>query len=150
MRRLASCLFSLGRQKAILGSAALVLCTLAILCGGCVSKAQADARARAAFVAGQQAAMSRLQPSPTGQPGQPNPFAQQLSVLVIGPVKVNQVPWTPGLTLAGALVTADYIGQTDPKDILINRNGQQIHVDPKKLLGGEDVPLEAQDVVEIR
>ena len=115
----------------------LVLWAVALALAGCVSKTQANARAREAFIEGQQQGMLRGQVSGN-------------NVMVMGAVQNNQVPWTEGLTLAKALVTAGYMGPSDPKEILINRNGQQIRVDPKRLLSGEDVPLEAHDVVEIR
>ncbi len=105
--------------------------------GGCVSKTQADARARAAFLAGQQAGVARAQ-------------QMQANIMIIGAVRNNQIPYTQGLTLANALIDADYIGQTDPKQIVINRNGQQLQIEPKQLLGGEDIPLQSGDVVEIR
>jgi hypothetical protein len=107
---------------------------------GCVSKSQANARAQAAFLAGQQQGMAR---------------AQQIqssggNIMVMGAVRNNQVPWTTGLTLANALISADYIGQNEPKEIIINRGGQQLRIDPKQLLTGQDVPLESRDVIEVR
>src|SRR5664280_1322124 len=39
----------------------LCVLLLAVLLGGCVSKSKADARARAAFIAGQQQAVARMQ-----------------------------------------------------------------------------------------
>jgi hypothetical protein len=60
------------------------------------------------------------------------------------------VPWTAELTLAKAVVAAEYFGDKDPTEILIVRNGKAIRCDPKKLLEGEDVPLEPQDLVELK
>ena len=111
---------------------------------GCVTKSQADARARAAFAAGQQQALTRPQlPQPQDQNSSTN-------VVIIGAVRNNMVPWTEGLTLGGALLTADYIGQKDPNEIIINRNGLQFRIEPRHLLSGEDVPLEPRDIIEIR
>ena len=107
---------------------------LALLLTGCVTKAKADAQARAAFLAGQQQATQRLQ-----QPLGPK-------VIFVGPVDNPSVPWTPELTLAKAIVSAGYHGP-DPTDIIIVRNGQGTRLDPHKLLNGEDVPLAAGDVV---
>jgi hypothetical protein len=59
------------------------------------------------------------------------------------------VLWSQDLTLAKAIVAAGYQAQTDPKQIMIVRNGQAIPVDPKKLLQGEDIPLVAGDLVQI-
>jgi hypothetical protein len=118
----------------------LGISALTILLGGCVSKSQANARAQAAFFAGQQQGMAR---------------AQQIqssggNITIMGAVRNNQVPWTTGLTLANALISADYIGQSEPKEIIINRGGQQMQIDPKQLLSGQDIPLESRDVIEIR
>ena len=110
---------------------------LALALTGCVSKAKADAQAHAAFLAGQQQAMQRLQ-----QPLGPK-------VIFLGTVDNPAVLWTPELTLAKAIVTAGYHGP-DPTDITILRNGQTIHVDPNKLLNGEDVPLESGDIVSVK
>jgi len=72
------------------------------------------------------------------------------SVTVIGQVRNPLVPWTEDLTLAKALIAADYYAKGDPRHIVIVRKGQASNVDPKQLLAGEDVPLEAGDVVNIR
>ena len=112
---------------------------LAVAFGGCVTKAKAKAEANAAYRAGQQEALARMQ--------------QQLrvpSVTVVGQVSVPTIPWIEDLTLAKALVTANYTGRTDPTEILIVRNGRAFRVDPKQLLSGEDVPLQAGDVVQIK
>lgn len=104
---------------------------------GCVTKGKAKAQAEAAFLAGQQQAMIRM--------SQPH----QAVVTFIGPVRNPTVTWTQDLTLAKAIVTAGYEPLSDPKQIMIVRNGQAIPVDPKKLLAGEDVPLVAGDLVQI-
>ncbi len=116
-----------------------IICVPALMvtASGCVSKTQADARARAAFLAGQQQGLARAQ-------------QLQANIMIIGAVRNNQIAFTQGLTLANALIEADYIGQIDPKQILINRNGQQLQIEPKQLLGGEDIPLQSGDIVEIR
>jgi len=108
----------------------------AALCG-CVSKSKAKTQERAAFAAGQQQAMERI-------------LLARNSVTMLGPVRNPLVTWAQGLTLAKALLAADYYAKGEPKQIVIVRNGQTIPVDPKQLLAGEDVPLEAGDVVNIR
>lgn len=115
---------------------------LALACSlsGCVSKGAAQAEARAAFVAGQQQAMRNMIEKQAEGP----------TVTFVGPVRNVLVPWNAQLTLAKAVVAADYFGQGDPSAIIIRRDGQEIPVDPKKLLGGEDVPLLPRDIVEIR
>jgi hypothetical protein len=101
---------------------------------GCVTKSQADAQARAAYVAGENAAYQSMASSQTG-------------VVVMGNVQRHQVPWTDGLTLAQALATAGYLGQNDPQDIILKRNSIQTRFDPKKLLNGGDMALQPGDVV---
>ena len=68
-------------------------------------------------------------------------------VTVVGPVKTPSLPWTEGLTLAKAIVNAGYQSLTDPRQIMIVRNGQAVPVDPKSLLAGQDVPLLPGDMV---
>jgi hypothetical protein len=117
----------------------LSLC-LALVLAGCVSKSTAEARARAAFLAGQQqAAMMARQAQIQGP-----------TVTVIGEVRNPMVAWTTDLTLAKAVIAADYYGQGDPAEIVIQRNGQEMKYDPKTLLSGADVQLEPNDVVLLR
>jgi hypothetical protein len=121
-------------EKALFPAGVVLACALA---SGCVSKARADAQAKAAFLAGQQEAMLQLQ---TRVP----------AVTVVGEVKNNVVPWTAELTLAKALVAAEYYGASDPTEIRIIRAGHEITVDPGKLLAGEDVMLQPRDIVDIK
>lgn len=115
-------------------------CFLSIaVVSGCVSKATAQARARAAFMAGQQQALERMQAQNTGP-----------TVTFIGEVRNALVPWTAELTLAKAIVAAEYFGPSDPKEILLSRDGQETRIDPKQLLGGNDILLQPRDVIEIR
>ena len=108
---------------------------------GCVSQEKADAKARAAFVAGQQQAATRMQ--------QLQPQAQGPSVIVNGEVRNHIVPWTEGLTLAAALVAADYYGAADPSMVYLVRGGRAMLIDTKQLLAGKDVPLQEGDVVQL-
>jgi hypothetical protein len=137
------CRFSLrekgGPGKACFGRVLVSVCGLvgaSLLCTGCVSQKKADAQARAAFAAGQQQAMMLRGPQPTGN-----------IVTVVGPVRTPSLQWTPDLTLAKAIVNAGYQSPTDPRQIMIVRNGQAVPVDPKSLLAGEDVPLLPGDMV---
>ena len=107
---------------------------------GCVSKATAQAQARAAFLAGQQQAIDRMQQTQATGP----------AVTCIGEVRNKIIPWTADLTLARAIIAADYYGQGDPTSIVVIRDGQQTSYDPNKLLQGSDILLEPSDVVEIR
>jgi len=114
---------------------------LAATFGGCVSKSKADAKARAAFIAGQQQAIMRLQ--------QAQMQGQGPCVTVNGEVRNHVVPWTEGMTLAKAVVAADYFGAADPGQILIVHNGLATSVEPSQLLSGVDIPLQPGDIVQL-
>jgi len=116
-------------------------CALLIIfpMAGCVTKAKADAQARAAFLAGQQQTIGRLQQTQGRGPG----------VIINGPARNPFIPWVAGLTLAQAVVAADYLGP-DPETLVILRAGRAILCDPRKLLSGEDVALQPGDVVEFK
>jgi hypothetical protein len=117
----------------------LVLVSAAFLSTGCVSKFKAEAQVRMAYLAGQQAAFQQVQQQQNRGPG----------VTLIGPVQNPLVNWTEGLTLSRAIVVAVYTAPADPKTIVIRRNGKEIPVDPKRLLNGDDVPLESGDIVQL-
>ncbi len=106
----------------------------------CVSKNNADARARAAFFAGQQQAAQMARQTQIQGP----------TVSLVGEVRNPVVRWTADLTLAKAVVAADYYGSVDPTEIVIQREGQENRYDPKTLLGGQDVQLEPNDVILLR
>ena len=117
-----------------------IVVLVGVFTNGCVSKATAQAQAHAAFLAGQQQALERMQQiQPSGA-----------TVTCIGEVRNRLLPWTADLTLAKAILAADYYGRGDPTSILLIRDGRQTVYDPKKLLQGADVLLEPRDVVEIR
>ena len=125
--------FCVGVASAILVSSAMLFC-------GCVSKSKAQARAQQAYLAGQNAALRRQQAETEAEgPG----------VTVVGPVQDPDVPWVEGLTLAQAVATANYLGQHDPKEIIITRQGESAKLAPKMLLNGADVPLEPGDTITI-
>jgi len=104
---------------------------------GCVTRATAEAQARAAFMAGQQSVRMHQ-------------LSQAASVNFLGPVKNAVIAWREDLTLAQALVEAEYVPKTDPSLLVLVRRGHATLVTPKQLLGGQDIPLEAGDVVEIK
>jgi len=124
------------RKFLCVGAASVVLPLIAVLFCGCVSKSKAQARAQAAYLAGQNAALRQQQ-------------AQAQGVMVIGPVQNPDVPWVEGLTLRQAIATANYLGQHDPKEIIITRQGETAKLAPKMLLIGSDVPLEQGDTITI-
>jgi len=72
------------------------------------------------------------------------------SVLVQGDVRNAIVPWTEELTLARAIVAADYIGKWSPHSIAVIRNGRSQRISTTRLLHGDDMYLEPGDIVEIR
>jgi len=117
-----------------------VLILTPLLLGGCVTKHKADAQARAAFLAGQRQTLEIVRQAQSRGP----------SVTVVGEVSNPVIPWTEDLTLAKAIVAADFRGPTDPVEILLARGGKAKSYDPKKLLNGEDVPLQPNDVVQIK
>jgi hypothetical protein len=120
-----------------MGKLLAFLLLLALTAGGCTSRSKAKARAQAAYAAGQQQAISRLSD------------AQRTSIRIMGNVRNPEIPWTDGLTLAQAIVGAEFVGQHNPRQIVIVRQRERFPVDPKALLRGEDIPLEPGDTVEI-
>ena len=114
---------------------------LAVPFAGCISKSKAQAQQRAAYIRGQQETMIRMQQMQTQSQGP--------CVTVNGEVRNHVVPWAEGMTLAKALVAADYIGAADPAQIIILRNGIGKRVEPRQLLSGEDIPLQPGDVVHL-
>jgi hypothetical protein len=65
-------------------------------------------------------------------------------------VKKPVVPWTQELTVARAILASEYYAQAMPASIVLKRYGQEIKIDPKRLLNGEDFALQPGDVLEIR
>jgi hypothetical protein len=112
---------------------AVVLCCLS----GCVSKSKAKIEAQQAYIAGQQSAMMTMQ-------------ANKTMVQIRGNVKNTSIPWTEDLTVAKAIVAAEYQGAHDPKSILIVRNGSGTEIPASELLQGHDEPLLPGDIVEIK
>jgi Flp pilus assembly protein TadD len=122
------------------GGGIVVLLSLIVSLAGCVTKSKADAQARMAYLEGQRAALMQMQQ-------QQQTHGQ--SVTVLGPVQNPIVKWSEGLTLGRAIVNAVYTSPTDPRNIVIRRSDQQIQFDPKRLLRGEDLPLEAGDTIQL-
>jgi hypothetical protein len=71
-------------------------------------------------------------------------------VQIRGNVKNTVIPWTEGMTVAKAIVAADYQGTHDPRSVLIVRNGQGTEIQASELLQGHDEPVQAGDLIEIR
>lgn len=105
---------------------------------GCTSQSRAKANAQQAFVAGQQqaAALQRETMEP--------------AVWFKGAIRNPRIPWTEDLTLAQALLAADYTGLNNPFKIDVIRQGKRFSINLHRLLRGTDNPLmEPGDVVEI-
>jgi len=126
-------------HDAVFSLCGVLLITLA--CGGCVTKSTAKAQARQAYIAGQQEALMRLQ--------QAQMQGQGPCVTVNGEVRNRVVPWTEGMTLAKALLVADYYGTADPGQIIVVHNGVATRVELKQLLAGADIPLQPGDIVQL-
>jgi hypothetical protein len=123
------------------GSAVFILALslpVAALLAGCTTKSAAQANAREAFLAGQNAALRQQQVS------------QSPGVTITGPVQNPQVPWVAGLTLVQAVATANYLGAQAPKEIIITRQGESAKLPTDVLLNGVPLPLEPGDVIELR
>lgn len=72
------------------------------------------------------------------------------SIIVKGNVVHPVLPWTEELTVARAIVQADYVGSRDPLTISIRRKGERMFVDPARLVMGMIDPwLEPGDIVEL-
>jgi hypothetical protein len=100
-----------------------LLVIIAVLCAGC---------------AGRQLRVQQVPPPPVPQP----------VVWIRGDVKNPAILWNEELTLARAIVAAEYKGLGDPHMIIIVRQGQTYKVKPRDLLQGrEDQPLEPGDTV---
>ena len=91
-------------------------------------------------------------PPPIYAPNGFNPQMQtgQPAVFVRGDVRNPVVPWSEELTLARAILAAEYVGRTDPHSINVLRGGKSKRFSTLRLLAGEDMDLEPGDVVEIR
>jgi hypothetical protein len=113
----------------------VVVLLLAFASSSCITRSQSQADVRAAYQAGQHDAYAAM---------------QRTNIVVIGQVQNHEVPWTEGLTLAQAIIAADFTGHGNPKEIILTRQGETIPIDPKDLLGGHDVPLQPGDTITIR
>jgi len=109
---------------------------LIVLAGGCESRREADMEAHAAYLAGQREAAKKWQAQ------------RPPEVVVQGSVRYPVVPWEDNLTLAKAIVTADYTGFMNPKLVRIIRNGLMIEeMKGIDLLHGHDMPLQPGDII---
>jgi hypothetical protein len=112
-------------------------CLLVVTMSACTTQSKSRVQVPPTYVTGEQAMAQSL--------------AQRSAVLVRGDVKTPLILWTNGLTLARAILAAEYRALSDPHTILIIRAGQTYKINPKHLLSGrEDPPLEPGDIVAIQ
>jgi hypothetical protein len=116
----------------------LAILTVVLAATGCTTQTHSRAAAQAAFLAGQNEVLRQQL------------AAQSLSVTVVGAVQCPQVAWVQGLTLVQAVATAKYIGQAEPKTIIITHDGETATLDASVLFSGANIPLDAGDTVELR
>ena len=117
---------------------ALVILLLALALTGCATKSSARRKAQKAFNEAQQREQAEQE-------------RQQPAVWFRGDVRKQRVPWTEGLTLAQALIAAQYTFNWDPHTITVTRQGEVHPVNARRLLRGQEDPLlEPGDVVEVR
>ena len=116
----------------------MALLTVALACAaGCTTKTAARKQSDAAFQAGQQQALQQL-------------YERKFpTVSIIGPVWNPKLDWTKDLTLARAIVAAGYQGVGDPKEIILRRGSEEVHITTKELLKGDDWDLQPGDRIEI-
>ena len=120
-----------------------VICSalLMLLAAGCVTKSEAQRQAHEAYLTGQNQALTGAANGPK------NPTAP---IIVIGQVDNNTVPWSDDLTLANALISANYQLKTGPSKITITRDGQTFPVNVRDFLkGGNDIPLQPGDRIDL-
>jgi hypothetical protein len=119
---------------------------LALAVTGCAShKNKNDDQLRRAYAAGAAAAQMQMQQHQMQQPVIPPSGDPQVRIL--GPVKNSVLVWSEGLSLARALVLAEYQRNSAPSSITIYRNNQPLQIDPQAVLNGADFPLFPGDIV---
>jgi hypothetical protein len=123
-------------KKCAAAATAGCLSILFVFMTGCETKGRARLQAEQAYVAGQEQALEQSRPKPA-------------MVTVNGPVRNSTIPWTEELTLAKAVLAADYTGYLRPRFFRVTRNGETQEIKSSALLAGQDMPLEAGDVIEV-
>jgi hypothetical protein len=132
------------------GILSLIL-TLGFVSGGCANKTKTQEQIRRAYIAGEQAARAQMQQAQAPQSTlQPMPSTTQPQVRVVGSVRNPVLPWSEGLSLARALVEAEYEKSTAPSAITILRNNEPLQINVQQVLQGADYPLFPGDIVLIQ
>jgi len=124
----------------------------AVATAGCASskKNSEQERLRRAYVAGAQAAREQIMVGQAQQPQLQTAPTSDPQIRILGPVRNPVLPWSDGLTLARALVQAQYLRDNTPSVITIYRNNQPLQIDPQTILNGADYPLFPGDMVYIQ
>jgi len=126
-----------------------LILVVALMVSGCAShKDKTQEQIRRAYAAGAASARMQMAQSQTQQPQIPPSTDPQVRIL--GAVRNPVLVWSEGLTLARALVLADYERNTAPSLITIYRNNQPLQIDPQAVLNGADYPLFPGDIVYIQ
>ena len=125
-----------ARRAVRLLSLPSLLSILLLFVTGCETKEHARLEAQRAYVAGQEQALAQSRPKPQ-------------IVTVKGRVRNPVIPWTEDLTLARAVVAAEYTGYLDPKLIRLTRDGQTSEIKASLLLQGQDMPVQPGDIIEL-
>ncbi|HXR06441.1 MAG TPA: hypothetical protein VN765_03865 [Candidatus Acidoferrum sp.] len=110
--------------------------TLLFFAAGCETKSRARLEAQRAYVQGQEQALAQSRAKPQ-------------IVAVKGQVRNPVIPWTEDLTLAKAIVAAEYTGYLNPRLIRLFHDGQTTDIKPSALLMGQDMPVAPGDTIEI-
>lgn len=107
------------------------------LAAGCVSKKKAEMEQRQAYLAGRREALQAAHEAGQGP-----------VVFVQGPVQNHVIPWTDGLMLSQAIVTAQYTAFMNPMVVRVIRH-EQVAAELKgiDLLHHQDISLEPGDTV---
>jgi hypothetical protein len=128
---------------------ASLFCAVALAVSGCAHhKEKTDEQIRRAYAAGAAGARMQMQQNQTQQPMLPPSGDPQVRIL--GPVRNPVLVWSDGLSLARALVLAEYQRNNPPTSITIYRNNQPLQIDPQAVLNGADYPLFPGDIVYIQ
>jgi hypothetical protein len=124
-------------NRILLRTCNLVLCLPVLF--GCVSKEKAKRDAQAAYIAGQKEAVMRMQMESSQEP----------KVTVNGPVRNGIIPWTEDLTLAKAIVAAEYTPRGNPAEVFLVRSGRAFRIEIQDILSGRDIPLQPGDIIQL-
>lgn len=125
-----------------------ILAVALTVCGCASHQDKTQEQIRRAYAAGAASARMQMAQSQIQQPQIPPPTDPQVRIL--GAVRNPVLVWSEGLTLARALVLADYERNNPPSLITIYRNNQPLQIDPQAVLNGADYPLFPGDIVYIQ